>query len=111
MTLQILKHRKIIFKEKDDQCYGRVVDILGNGRFLVDCFDGLTRFCLLRGRYRNKNFFLHCLLRKYYWIEKGAVVLISIRSVTKGDIVFKYSHEEEEYIKEDRCVLEIIIEI
>ena len=99
---KFIKKRKFILKESTHQCYGHVTDILGNGRFLVACSDGHYRVCLLRGRYRNKLFQNNNTLRKYFWIEKGDFVLICIRSYQeiKGDIIFKYTPEEEEYIRD-----------
>jgi len=70
----------------DGQMFGRVVKVLGNKRFLVYCNDNMKRICRICGS-----------MRKSEWIEKGCIVLISIRPVStilcdvekeeKGDII------------------------
>ena len=75
----------IVFIERqDDQQYGRVVRVLGNGNMLVYCNDGEERICHIRGA-----------IRKRVWINLGDIVLISLRDLgdkdaDRGDILAKY---------------------
>ena len=72
-----------IFVEKqEDQQYGRVVRVLGNGNMLVYCNDDKERICHIRGA-----------IRKRVWINLGDLVLVSLRDLgdaDKGDILTKY---------------------
>jgi initiation factor 1A len=66
----LFNNHKLIIKQGDDQIYGRVTQVLGNGRFLVSCFDGLQRICLVKGQFRYKRLLINSRLRNYFWIEK-----------------------------------------
>jgi translation initiation factor 1A len=71
-------------ERQDDQQYGRVVRVLGNGNMLVFCNDGKERICHIRGA-----------IRKRVWINLGDVVLVSLRDLSdkdadRGDILAKY---------------------
>lgn len=48
---------------------GRIVQKMGNGRFMVTCQDGMNRNCALRGLLRRKN---KC------FVELGSLVVVSL---------------------------------
>lgn len=53
--------------------------------FLLQCFDGVKRLGLIRGK-----------LRKKIWINNGDIILVSLREYQdeKGDVILKYSADE-----------------
>lgn len=72
----------------DEQEYGVIQDMLGNGRVKTLCTDGIVRLGRIRGS-----------MRKYAGkviIEKGDLVIIARRDFEhdKVDIIHKYNHEE-----------------
>lgn len=72
----------IFIERQEDQQYGRVVKVLGNGNMLVYCNDNKERICHIRGA-----------IRKRVWINLGDLVLVSLRDLgdaDKGDILTKY---------------------
>ena len=84
----------IVFIEKqDDQQYGRVVRVLGNGNMLVYCNDDKERICHIRGA-----------IRKRVWINLGDVVLVSLRDLgdaDRGDILAKYEPKYYSKLKKE----------
>lgn len=100
--------RELTFKE-DGQEYAQVLKMLGNGRLEAmvrpslrpnfspatdskkiltsdpQCFDGVKRLGLIRGK-----------LRKKIWINNGDIILVSLREYQdeKGDVILKYSADE-----------------
>jgi len=59
--------------ERDNQMYGRVVENLGQRRFRVYCNDNVKRICKICGS-----------MRKSEWVEKGLIVVISIRDLSES---------------------------
>jgi initiation factor 1A len=57
--------------ERENQMYGRVVENLGQRRFRVYCNDNVKRICKICGS-----------MRKSEWVEKGLIVVISIRDLS-----------------------------
>lgn len=55
--------------ESEGQMLGRVIKSVGDRRFAVYCNDNKERLCRLRGSFRKNT-----------WIEKGSIVLLSLRS-------------------------------
>ena len=51
----------------------------------MQCFDGVKRLGLIRGK-----------LRKKIWINNGDIILVSLREYQdeKGDVILKYSADE-----------------
>ena len=84
----------IVFIEKqEDQQYGRVVKVLGNGNMLVYCNDDKERICHIRGA-----------IRKRVWINLGDVVLVSLRDLgdaDRGDILAKYEPKYYSKLKKE----------
>eukprot|EP01103_Thecamoeba_quadrilineata_P020984 TRINITY_DN9311_c0_g1_i1.p1 TRINITY_DN9311_c0_g1~~TRINITY_DN9311_c0_g1_i1.p1 ORF type:complete len:163 (+),score=55.31 TRINITY_DN9311_c0_g1_i1:104-592(+) len=81
--------RELLFKE-DGQEYAQVTRILGNCRVEAICFDGNTRQCHVRGKFRKK-----------VWINKDDIILIGLRDYQDGkaDIIHKYSADEARNLK------------
>uniref|UniRef100_A0A7S1FBP3 Eukaryotic translation initiation factor 4C n=1 Tax=Noctiluca scintillans TaxID=2966 RepID=A0A7S1FBP3_NOCSC len=81
--------RELVFKEPEQE-YGQVQSMLGNGRCLVNCMDGVQRLCHIRGK-----------MRKKVWVNQGDIVLVSLRDFQdeKADIILKYSSEEARNLK------------
>ena len=79
-----LKQRELYFKESGQE-YGKVIAVLGDMRFTVECIDGNIRLCKCRGKFRKR-----------VWIRQGDVVLVSLREFQdkKGDIILKYTDSE-----------------
>ena len=86
--------KAILHPVEDGQQIGRILKVLGNKRMIVYCNDNTQRICRIRGA-----------LGKRSWIEKGDIVLISVRdnlasginvvanadiSNERGDILEKY---------------------
>lgn len=75
---------KIIFKDGDDQDYGKVEKLLGNCRVQLICNDKEKRLGIIRGS-----------MRKKVWINLNSVVLYSKRQYEddKVDIIHVYKNE------------------
>lgn len=72
----------LFIEKQEDQQYGRVIRVLGNGNMLVYCNDNIQRICHIRGA-----------IRKRVWINLGDIILVSLRDLgdsNKGDILTKY---------------------
>jgi len=79
---------RTIIEPDDEQEYGVVQDMLGNGRLRALCSDGVIRVGRIRGS-----------MRKYAGkviIEKGDLIIVARREWEddKVDVVHKYTHEE-----------------
>jgi len=81
--------RELIFKDEGQE-YGQVLKMLGNGRCNVQCFDGVSRLCIIRGA-----------MRKKIWVMVSDIVLVSLRDFQdeKGDIIVKYTADEARNLK------------
>ncbi len=84
----------------DDQVYGVVTKAFGASRFEVQCYDGKTRNCGLRGRLRNRGRVARnriCL---------GDIVLVDLGVGLSNDdggmISFKYLPDEIKQLKKDK---------
>ena len=64
--------------------------MLGNGRLEATCFDGTTRLCHIRGKFRKR-----------VWINAGDIVLLGLREYQDGkaDVIHRYSPEEARTLK------------
>ena len=81
---------KELILPEDGQTYGNVIKALGNRRFEVQCQDGLSRKCQVRGNMRNRKF-----------VNIGDVVIACLRDFQddKGDIVHVYNNDEIRLLK------------
>ena len=76
---------------RNDEMLGVVMSLLGGGRMLVMCTDNKERVCRIPGR-----------IRKKMWIKDGDIVLIqpwSVEGDKKGDILWRYSPLDAEWLK------------
>jgi translation initiation factor 1A len=89
-----------LYLKDQDQVYGKVIQPLGGARFLVSCFDGISRICLVRGKFRNKKLLSNSESTRLFWIQKDDTVLVSLREFEpkKGDIIYKYTKPEVDYL-------------
>ena len=78
-----LSYDDVVFKDSDEQDYGKVEKILGNGRFTVLCNDKVQRLGIIRGNMRKKK-----------WVNLGNIILYSIRpyETDKIDIIYVYDN-------------------
>ena len=81
--------RELEFKDEDQE-YGQVAKMLGNGRLEATCFDGTTRLCHIRGKFRKR-----------VWINAGDIILLGLREYQDGkaDVIHKYTPEEARTLK------------
>ncbi len=98
--------RELLLKS-DGMEYATVIQVLGNGRMRLRCFDGKERLGILRGA-----------MHKRVWVSVGDLVLAGLREFEDGkcDIVHKYTPEEartigpsdeEKAVEEDDIVFDI----
>lgn len=82
------KQARTLVEPDEEQDYGIVLDMLGNGRVRTFCSDTVIRMGRIRGSMRK--------YAKKVIIDKGDIVIISKREFEddKVDIVYKYTHEE-----------------
>jgi translation initiation factor 1A len=91
----------VFVEAKEDQMYGRVIQVLGNRNTLTFCNDNIIRLCHIRGS-----------IRKDMWISVGDIVLISIRDFLcdkrdkyqKGDILYKYDRDLYSKLKKEEGI-------
>ena len=81
--------RELVLKE-DEQEYAQVTKILGNCRVEAYCFDGQTRLCHVRGKFRKK-----------VWINRDDIILVGLRDYQddKADVIHKYTTDEARQLK------------
>jgi translation initiation factor 1A len=77
-------HSELVLKE-DGQEYAKVISLVGEGRLMAQCMDGVERLCHIRGA-----------LKKKVWILKDDMILISLRDFQdeKADVLVKYTEQE-----------------
>lgn len=75
---------------EDGQLYARVSKMVGGGRLLAMCDDGVERPCKIRGSMMGRQ-----------WVAVGDVVLVSTRDCDecKADVLFKYHASEVESLR------------
>ena len=93
--------RELILKEPCQE-YGQITNNLGDKRFYVKCFDGVTRIGKVRGK-----------MHKKVWISENDIVLVALRpdcntSDDKVDIILKYSPDEVKELKKSGHIQESI---
>lgn len=84
-----IRRDPLVFKD-DEQQYAQVLRMLGSSWCEVECCDGLTRQCRIRGN-----------MHKRVWVRQGDIVLVSLRDFNeaKSDIIAKYSDAEARKLK------------
>lgn len=87
---------------KKDEVLGTVELMLGGDKLKVKCDDGNIRICRIPGR-----------LRKRVWIRTGDLILVQpwkVQTEERGDVVFKYTHTQANWLKRKGYVKSISIE-
>jgi len=87
---------------QNGECLGVVEVMLGGDRMKVRCDDGNERICRIPGK-----------LRKRVWIKPGNLVLIKpwkVQSEKRGDIIFRYTITQANWLKRKGYVKNIEIE-
>ncbi|MHA1270109.1 MAG: translation initiation factor eIF-1A [Candidatus Helarchaeota archaeon] len=79
-----------VAKKEDGEVYGVVLQMLGNSRMKVYCFDGKVRIARIRGK-----------LVKRMWIREEDVVIVSPWEFQddKADIVHRYKRSEVSWLQ------------
>lgn len=73
------------------EVFGIVSELKGGARMLVQCIDGKTRLCRVPGK-----------IKRQVWVKLGDIVLVepwSIESDAKGDIVYRYTRLQADYLR------------
>lgn len=76
---------------RGNEVLGLVEEMLGAGRFRINCSDKKTRICRVSGKFKRKQ-----------WIRPGDVVLVEpwvVESDQKGDVIWKYRRAEVEWMR------------
>lgn len=76
---------------RGEEVLGVVEDMLGGGRFRINCIDGKTRICRVSGRFKRRQ-----------WIRPGDVVLVKpweVQEDERGDVIWKYRRAEAEWLR------------
>jgi translation initiation factor 1A len=77
-----------------NEVLGIVEDMLGGGRFRINCTDKKTRTCRVSGKFKRRQ-----------WIRPGDVVLVrpwEVEGDEKGDVIWKYKRAQIEWLKKKR---------
>ena len=90
---------KLRIAEEEGEMYAIVTKMLGNG-CNVHCIDGVSRLCLISGKFKGKN-------KSMNMISAGTWVLIGLRewetvkdkSISKCDLCEVYTHVDKERLK------------
>ena len=71
--------------KEEGQEYAKVISLVGEGRLMAQCMDGVERLCHIRGS-----------LKKKVWIVKDDMILLSLRDFQDGkaDVIAKYTEQE-----------------
>ena len=81
---------------------GRVEELVGGDKMRVRCDDGNIRLCRIPGK-----------LRKRVWIRQGDLVLVepwTVQTHERGDIVFRYTSTQANWMKRKGFVKSIEFE-
>jgi len=73
------------------QTFGIIEQRLGGSRMRARCLDGKERICRIPGR-----------LKRHLWVREGDIVIVEpweLGGDEKGDIIYKYSKSQNQYIK------------
>jgi translation initiation factor 1A len=75
---------------RDKEIIGILEERLGGNKMRINCLDGKSRVCRVPGR-----------LKRRLWLRPGDVVIIEPWELdnTKGDVLFKYPHNQIEWLK------------
>jgi translation initiation factor 1A len=82
--------REFPVRSEDQHRYASVTRMLGDGRLLAKCDDGVERMCRVRGKLRGRE-----------WINANDVLLVSVRDFEpdKADVLWKYQPNEVDRLR------------
>jgi translation initiation factor 1A len=78
------------------EVFGMIEEMLGAGRFRVNCYDKHTRICRVSGKFKKNQ-----------WIRPGDIVLIEpweVESDEKGNVVWKYRKAQVEWLSRNNML-------
>ncbi|MEM5853211.1 MAG: translation initiation factor eIF-1A [Candidatus Aenigmatarchaeota archaeon] len=87
---------------KEGEILGAVEMMLGGDKLKVICDDGNVRICRIPGK-----------LRKKVWVGAGDLVLVQpwkVQSGERGDIIFKYTPTQANWLKRNGFVKNLPVE-
>lgn len=76
---------------REGEVFGVIEMMLGGDRVRARCDDGNPRICRIPGR-----------LRKRVWMKKGDLILVrpwKVQSNERGDIVFRYTYTQANWLR------------
>ena len=97
-----MQNRKLRFSQDEDEVYGIVNKIVGNGQAIVFCQDGIQRLCFIRNKFSGRN-------KQNNLINTGSWVIIGKRSwetpkenkLEKCDLLEIYTNNEKHILQQE----------
>ena len=86
----------------DGEVLGYVIRMLGNSRLNIQCLDGHTRLCRIRGK-----------LVRRMWIREADVVIVSpweFQYEKRGDVVYRYKKTQARWLAKHGYIPEDFLE-
>ncbi len=92
------QHTSLRLAKEEGEVYAQVVKIFGGTLFSALCIDGITRNCVIRGKFRSKR---DCMLSPGSWILVGLREYVSTKkdSVETCDLLEVYADSDKEKLK------------
>jgi translation initiation factor 1A len=83
-------HLKELVLPQQGEILGRVVKISGGNQVIVNCVDGVTRLCRIRGK-----------MKRRMWIRERDIVLVSPWDFDdkRADIIWRYIKDHSEWLE------------
>ena len=96
------QNKKLRFSQHEDEVYGIVNKIIGNGQVVVMCQDGKERLCFIRNKFSGRN-------KQSNLISSGSWVIVGKRSwetpkenkLEKCDLLEIYSNQEKHVLQQE----------
>ena len=105
-TDQNISRERVRYSTCDDEIYGSVAKLYGNGRILVTCNDGTEKQCVIRKKFRGKN-------KRGNEVAIGSYILVGRREWEKNkvgvevtDLLYVYSHEQTSILKKKQTLIQ-----
>lgn len=103
---------KIRYSSCEDEIYGSVAKIYGNGRILVTCNDNIERLCVIRKKFKGRN-------KRNNEINIGAYILIGKRSwnsdiegkLETTDLLYVYSSQQANKLKYQNVINQKVLSV
>ena len=99
---ETMQNKKLRFSQHEDEVYGIVNKIVGNGQVIVMCQDGIERLCFIRNKFSGRN-------KHNNLINSGSWVIIGKRSwetpkenkLEKCDLLEIYTNNEKHILQQE----------